>query len=159
MVNALIFQGENVTGDNCVDIPHRVGLLELPEEELGLLLEGGMLSLQMGRFDEADTIFQGVGAIFPELSLPKEFLGHVAFAKKNFRLARKHFSEVEKLRPDEVGASVHRLECEIQLGLSSDVQAELAQLASRSDAKDYSYVKPLLDALREAQEVNALSSH
>lgn len=83
------------------------GLVDVPQDEVGLLLEAGYLYLELGRHKEAEEVFTGVSALLPHSDVPRIALGNLQFAQGRFQRALKFHQEALKLRPDSATAQAH----------------------------------------------------
>ena len=66
------------------------GLIQVPQHEVGLLMEAGYLFLELGAPKKAMDVFQGVAALVPNNEIPLIALGHLAFAQGKFEQALKY---------------------------------------------------------------------
>lgn len=83
------------------------GLIDVPQQEVALLLEAGYLYMEMGRPKEAEEIFTGVSALLPDSDVARVALGNLQFSQGRFQRALKHHQEALKVRPDSALAQAH----------------------------------------------------
>lgn len=83
------------------------GLVEVPQDEAGLLLEAGYFYMELGRPKEAEEVFTGVSALLPQSDVPRIALGNLHFAQGRFQRALKFHQEALKLRPESATAKAH----------------------------------------------------
>lgn len=57
------------------------GLIDVPKEEAILLLEAGDLLMELGQFDSAYDIFNGVAELVPHSDIPCVALGNLYFSQ------------------------------------------------------------------------------
>ena len=74
-------------------------MIDIPTEDLRLMLEGGYLYLAMQRFKEAKEVFEGVCVLAPESDVPLVALGNVYFVETKFDEAIKIYKKALDLVP------------------------------------------------------------
>ncbi|MFZ9887117.1 MAG: tetratricopeptide repeat protein [Myxococcota bacterium] len=123
------------------------GLIDVPQDEVALLLEAGYLYLELGKPKEAEEVFSGVSALVPHSNVPLLALGNLHFAQGNFQRALKFHQDALKLTPDSALAWAHV--GEVQLFLKKPAQAVAAlekALELESEGEAALFARSLLDA-------------
>ncbi len=129
------------------------GLIDVPKDEVQLLLEAGYLYLEMGKPKEAEDVFAGVCALLPESDVPLVALGNLEFAQGRFQRALKHHQDALKLRPDSAVAQAHVGEALLWLKKPKDGLAALDKaIAMEPEGPSAQFAR----ALREAHETGEL---
>lgn len=126
------------------------GLVDVPREEVALLLEAGYLYMEMGRPKEAEEIFAGVAALLPESDVPRVALGNLQFSQGRFQRALKHHQEALKLRPESAIAQAHVGEALLFLKRTEEGIAALNKaIEMEPDGPAAAFARALLDAHKE----------
>jgi len=125
-------------------------MIEVPTEDLRLMLEGGYLYLAMRRFKEAKEVFEGVSAIAPESDVPLVALGNVFFVETQFDQAIKIYKKALDLVPKSAFAKAYLGEA---LFFSNKKEEALKTLeeASKMDphGKSGDFARSLLELIRK----------
>ncbi len=74
-----------------------IGLVEISKQEARVLMEAGYLSIEMGRFKEAEEIFQGCIALLPRNSTPHLGLGNLYVAQDRLKEAIASYKEAIRI--------------------------------------------------------------
>jgi len=82
-------------------------MIEVPSEDIRLLLESGFLYLAMGKKAEAKEIFEGVSYLAPESEVPLVCLGNVFFTEFKFAEAIKIYQKALKMAPQSAFAMAY----------------------------------------------------
>ena len=126
------------------------GLIDLPQKEVGLLMEAGYLFMELGAPKKATEIFQGVAALVPQNEIPLIALGHLAFAQGKFEQALKHNDEALKRNPNSSLAKAHKGESLMFLGKHDEAMALLNEvLAEDGGGVSHGFVQALIDAFND----------
>ncbi|MEM1007551.1 MAG: tetratricopeptide repeat protein [Myxococcota bacterium] len=84
-----------------------LGIVEIHREEAHLLLESGYFYVELGRFQEAQDIFEGCACLLPESDVPYIGLGHVFHTKGDFAQAETAFRQAITRQPESATAYVY----------------------------------------------------
>ncbi|HWR49880.1 MAG TPA: tetratricopeptide repeat protein [Bryobacteraceae bacterium] len=76
-------------------------------EEVHFLMESGFLYRDLGKFDEARDVFNGVRAMLPSSEVPEVALGTVTFQRGDFDGAARHYNRAVHLNPRSAFAHAH----------------------------------------------------
>lgn len=76
-------------------------------EEVHFLMESGFLYRDLGKFDEACDVFNGVRAMLPSSEVPEVALGTVTFRRGDFEVAARHYRRAVHLNPRSAFAHAH----------------------------------------------------
>ena len=126
------------------------GLIQVPQHEVGLLMEAGYLFLELGAPKKAMDIFQGVAALVPSNEIPLIALGHLAFAQGKFEQALKYNEDALARNPDSALAKAHKGESLMFLGRHQEAMDILnAVLADSAAGVSQGFVKALIDAFND----------
>lgn len=77
------------------------------KEEIGVLMEAGIICRESRKFAEAREIFEGVQALLPQSDAVEVALGTVSFQQGNFEDAARHYSLALDLNPRSAYAYAH----------------------------------------------------
>ncbi len=83
------------------------GLVEVPAEEVALLLECGFLFLEMDKPREAEEVFTGVAALVPHSEVPLVCLGNLHFSLGRYERALRFHRDALKKNPASALAQAH----------------------------------------------------
>ena len=83
------------------------GFVDVPKQEVILLLEAGYLLMQMGKNREAFDVFTGVAALVPHSDVPCVALGNLFFGQGKFEQALKEHERALKRDPTSALAQAH----------------------------------------------------
>lgn len=83
------------------------GLVDVPQDEVALLLESGYLLMELGKWKEATEVFGGVSALVPQSDIPHIALGNLHFAQGKFQQALKCHKEGLTAAPTSQLARAH----------------------------------------------------
>jgi len=126
------------------------GLIQVPQHEVGLLMEAGYLFLELGAPKKAMDIFQGVAALVPSNEIPLIALGHLAFAQGKFEQALKYNEDALARNPDSALAQAHKGESLMFLGRHQEAMDILnAVLENSAAGVTQGFVKALIDAFND----------
>lgn len=75
-------------------------MIPIPREDIIILMQGGYIYLRMGKFKEAQEVFEGASVLAPESDVPLVALGSVSFAQHKFDRAIRCYQKALALRPD-----------------------------------------------------------
>jgi len=126
------------------------GLIDIPQREVGLLMEAGYLFMELGAPKKASEIFQGVASLVPHNEVPLIALGHLAFAQGRFDQALKHNEEALKRNPESSLAKAHKGESLMFLGKHEEAMAILNEVLSEDEnGVSHGFVKALIDAFND----------
>lgn len=76
-------------------------------EEVGLLMEAGIIYRESRRFEEAREVFHGVRALLPKSDVVEVALGTVSFQQGDFEAAGRHYRSALELNPLSAYAHAH----------------------------------------------------
>lgn len=82
-------------------------MIDVPRDDLVLMLEAGYIYLAMGRFREAREVFEGISVLAPKHEVPRVALANVLFAQKKFLNAIRVLKEAIRLNPKSAFAFSH----------------------------------------------------
>jgi tetratricopeptide (TPR) repeat protein len=123
------------------------GLVDVPQDEVALLLEAGYLLLELGRTREAEEVFSGVAALLPNSDVPRVALGNLYFAQGRFQRALKFHQEALGVRPESALAQAHIGEALLFLKRDKDGRAALERaLKMDGDGPAAEFARALLAA-------------
>lgn len=123
------------------------GLIDVPQEEVALLLEAGYLYMELGRPKEAEDVFAGVAALLPESDIPRVALGNLHFSQGRFQRALKFHTEALKARPDSALAQAHVGEALLLLKKTDDAVTALKKaIEMEPEGQPATFAKALLEA-------------
>lgn len=131
------------------DVETVSGLVEVPRDELGLLLECGYLYLEMNRPKEAEDIFNGVSALVPQSEVPIICLGNLHFSQGRYDRALKFHRDALRKNPDSALAQAHVGEALLFANKRSEAKTALERAVDMAPEGDPAVVfaNSLLDAM------------
>ncbi|MBI4412428.1 MAG: tetratricopeptide repeat protein [Deltaproteobacteria bacterium] len=115
-------------------------MIDVPRDDMVMMLEAGYLYLAMGKYTEAKQIFEGVSVLAPKHEVPRVGLGNVLFAQKKFLPAIRVLKEALKLKADSAFAHAHLGEALLFHGKKGEALEELktaAELEPKGKAGDF----------------------
>ncbi len=123
-------------------------MIEVPTEDLRLMLEGGYLYLAMQRFKEAKEVFEGVCALAPESDVPLVALGNVSFVETKFDEAIKTYKKALELVPNSAFAKAYLGEALFFNNKKTEAKAVLEE-ASKMDphGKSGDFARSLIELI------------
>lgn len=124
------------------------GLIEVPQGEVGLLLESGYLYLEMQKYKEAEEIFTGVAALVPHSEVPLICLGNLHFSQGRFERALKFQRDALKRNPDSALAQAHMGEALLFMKKKGEAKAALEKaIEMEPDGDAAAFASSLLDGI------------
>ena len=115
-------------------------MIDVPRDDMVMMLEAGYLYLAMGKYTEARQIFEGVIVLTPKHEVPRVALGNVLFAQKKFLPAIRVLKEAIKLKPESAFAHAHLGEAFLFYGRKDEALQELkksSDIEPRGKAGDF----------------------
>jgi Flp pilus assembly protein TadD len=76
-------------------------------EEIGLLMEAGIIYRESRKFAEAREVFHGLRALLPKSDVVEVALGTVSFHEGDFESAGRHYHSALELNPQSAYACAH----------------------------------------------------
>jgi len=95
------------------------------KDEIGLLMEAGIIYRDLRNFSAAREIFKGVRALLPKSDAVEVALGTVSFQEGNFQAAERHYRLALEANPRSAYAYAHLAESDIFQGKSDDARAHI----------------------------------
>jgi tetratricopeptide (TPR) repeat protein len=129
------------------------GLVTVSREEAQILLEAGYLYLEMKKYQEAEAVFEGAGALLPHSEVPHICLGNFWFTQGEHRKALAEHRAAQKKAPKAALPHAHAAEALFFLGNAKEAVAE-CNTAIKLDPTGPG--AELARALLEAHKVGAL---
>lgn len=128
-------------------------MIDVPRDDLVLMLETGYIYLAMGKFTEAKQVFEGVCVLMPESEVPVVGLANVYFAQKKFLQAIRTLKQALEINPKSAFALAHLGEAYLFYGKLDDAQEELKK-AFDLDKKGHagSFAKSLMDLMSQGYD-------
>src|SRR5262245_18534325 len=124
-------------------------MIPIDREDLVVLMEGGYGDLRMGRFKEAQDVFEGVSVLAPESEVPLVALGSVYFAQVNYDHAIRHYKKARTLKPDSSLAHAYFGESLFFNGKIEEAIYELEEASSLDpEGKSGDFARVLLSAIK-----------
>ncbi len=125
-------------------------MIEVPVEDLRLMLEAGYLYMAMRRYKEAREVFEGASILAPESEVPLVALGNVSFVESKFEEAIKIYQKALKLVPTSAFAKSYLGEA-LFFNQKKDEATTTLEDASKMDphGKSGDFARALLDLIRK----------
>lgn len=115
-------------------------MIDVPRDDIVMMLEAGYIYLAMGKFSEAKQVFEGVISLNPEREIPRVALGNVFFAQKKYLAAIRILKEAIELNVNSAFAHAHLGESLLFYGKKDKALEELeqaSQLETHGKAGDF----------------------
>jgi predicted Zn-dependent protease len=128
-------------------------LVPLGKHQAMVLLEVGYLWMDMGKYDKARTVFNGVSALMPKSEVPHLALGTLEFAQGKHDKALQTYRTAQRLAPKSGLPRAYAAEALLFMGKT---QEALKEIRAAMDVEPSGDGARLAQALKEAQEVGAL---
>jgi tetratricopeptide (TPR) repeat protein len=123
------------------------GLVEVPQDEVALLLESGYLLMELGKWKEAAEVFGGVSALVPHSDVPLIALGNMYFAQGKFAQALKSHKDALGAQPQSQLARAHVGESLLFLKKYDEGKSELERaIAQDPQSPAAEFARSLLEA-------------
>jgi len=125
-------------------------MIQVPSEDLRILLESGYLYLGMQRFKEAKEVFEGVVVLAPKSEVPLVALGNVHCVQGKFDQAIKTYKEALEIEPKSAFATAYLGEALFFRG-DKEKAVEALEKASKMepDGKSGDFARSLLDLIKK----------
>ncbi|MCE9624513.1 MAG: tetratricopeptide repeat protein [Deltaproteobacteria bacterium] len=125
-------------------------MIQVPSEDLRILLESGYLYLGMQRYKEAKEVFEGVVVLAPKSEVPLVALGNVYCVQAKFEQAIKTYKEALDLDPKSAFAMAYMGEALFFKG-DKEKAVEALDKASKldPDGKSGDFARSLLDLIKK----------
>lgn len=125
-------------------------MIEVPTEDMRLMLEAGYLYLAMQRFKEAREVFEGVCTLAPESDVPLVALGNVSFVETKFDEAVKIYKKALNLVPKSAFAKAYLGEA-LFFGNKKTEAKSVLEEASKMDphGKSGDFARSLLELIEK----------
>jgi Putative Zn-dependent protease, contains TPR repeats len=125
-------------------------MIQVPSEDLRLLMEAGYLYLGMQRFQEAKEVFEGVIVLAPSSEVPVVALGNVYCVQGKFDQAIKTYEKALELDSKSAFAKAYLGEALFFKG-EKDKAHQALEEASRLDpqGKSGEFARSLLDLIKK----------
>jgi tetratricopeptide (TPR) repeat protein len=124
--------------------------LDPSKEEIGVLMEAGMIYRDLRNFGTAREVFTGVQALLPKSDAAHVALGTVSFKEGDFETADRHYRLALEVNPRSAYACAHLAELECFLG-NPDKARQYVQEAIRLDPRGAfgNFARTLLNLIEE----------
>lgn len=102
-------------------------MIDVPRDDLTLMLEASYIYLAMGKFSEAKEVLEGLSVLAPKHEIPRVALGNVLFAQKKYLPAIRILKEALHLNPKSAFAYAHLGEAYLFYGKKGDAIKSLEE--------------------------------
>lgn len=125
-------------------------MIDVPVDDLRLMLEAGYLYLAMRRIKEAREVFEGVALLAPNSDVPRVALGNVFFNEGKYSEAIKSYLKTVEEFPESAFAVAYLGEAYL-FGNQPDKAKESLTKASHLDpnGKSGDFARSLLDLMKK----------
>lgn len=132
-------------------------MIEMERDDLIVLMESGYIYLGMGRFHEAQEVFEGVSVLVPDNEVPVVALGSVYFAQGKFDQAIRLYKKALTIKKDSSFAHSYLGESLFFKGKKKEAVSSLKE-AIRLDpsGKSGAFAQALLGAIEKGLEPGPL---
>jgi tetratricopeptide (TPR) repeat protein len=124
------------------------GIIDVPQEEIALLLECGYLCMEMKKFGPAEHIFAGVAALVPHSEIPLICLGNLQLSLGRAERALRFHKDALKRAPKSALAHAHLGEVLLFLRRRDEAREALNRAIAMDDENGdaAAFARSLLDA-------------
>ncbi len=135
--------------------PSLLGIVEIPRRQAQVMLDAAYFYMEMGKFKEAEEVFEGCAALLPRSEVPLMGLGHLYVSQEKFDKAIETYQKALKVKPD--SAEVHAFLGEAYL-LKGEAEKALPilQKAQELDKNDPPTAGALAKSLLQAYQEGIL---
>ena len=128
-------------------------MINVPSEDLRVLLEAGYLYLGMQKYKEAKEVFEGIVILAPKSEVPLVALGNVLCVQGMFNEAIKTYEKATELQPDSPFVKAFLGEALLFSGKKDQAVGNLKE-AAKLDPKGKSgdFARSLLDLIQKGFE-------
>jgi len=102
-------------------------LIDVPRDDIVMMLEAGYIYLAMGKFSEAKQVFEGIISLAPGHEVPRVALANVYFAQKKYLQAIRSLKEALEINSQSAFAYSHLGEALLFNGKKDEALKALAQ--------------------------------
>lgn len=124
-----------------------VHMIDVPREDIIVMLEAGYIYLAMRRFKEAKTVFEGICQLAPKHDVPMVAVSNVYFAQGKYLETIRLLKKAIKDNPNSAFAWAHLGEAQLFHGKRDDALQSLekaAEIDSSDDKKVSEFTKSLI---------------
>ncbi|EKD50806.1 MAG: hypothetical protein ACD_62C00424G0006 [uncultured bacterium] len=125
-------------------------MIDVPREDVIVMLEAGYIYLAMKKFKEAKQIFEGICELAPKHDVPLVGVANVYFAQGKYLEAIRILKNTIKGRPQSAFAWAHLGEAQLFYGKRDEALKNLqkaSELESGKDGKSGEFARSLLDLM------------
>ncbi|MBU0505189.1 MAG: tetratricopeptide repeat protein [bacterium] len=122
-------------------------MIDVPREDIIVMLEAGYIYLAMKKFKEAKHIFEGICELAPKHEVPRVGVANVFFAQGKYLEAIRILKKTITDNPDSAFAYAHLGEAQLFYGKRKEAQSNLtkaSELDSGDDGKSGEFARSLL---------------
>ncbi len=125
-------------------------MIQVPTEDLRIMLEAGYLYLAMKRYKEAREVFEGVAILAPNSEVPWVALGNVSFVEAKLPEAIKTYKKALEIIPESAFARAYLGESLFFNGQKKEA-TQMLEEASRMDphGKSGDFARSVLELIRK----------
>ncbi|MBL7685117.1 MAG: tetratricopeptide repeat protein [Deltaproteobacteria bacterium] len=125
-------------------------MIDVPTEDLRLMLECGYLHIAMKRFKEAREVFEGISLLAPDSDVPLVALGNVSFVESKFEEAIKVYKKALEVAPQSAFAKAYLGEA-LFFNEKREEAVKVLEEASKLDpvGKSGEFARSLLELIRK----------
>ncbi|MBX7149079.1 tetratricopeptide repeat protein [bacterium] len=133
-------------------------MIDVPRDDLVLMMEAGYIYLAMGKLSEARQVFEGISVLAPQNEIPLVAISNVYFAQKKYLQAIRTLKEAVELNPKSAFAKSHLGEAYLFYG-KKDEAIETLNEASKLDpsGKPGDFARSLLELIKTGYDPVALT--
>jgi tetratricopeptide (TPR) repeat protein len=122
-------------------------MIDVPREDIIVMLEAGYIYLAMKKFTEAKQIFEGICELAPKHEVPLVGVANVFFAQGKYLEAIRILKKTITSNPESAFAHAHLGEAQLFYGKRKDAQSNLtkaSELDPGDDGKSGEFARSLL---------------
>lgn len=111
-------------------------MIDVPRDDVVVMLEAGYIYLAMKRFKEARQVFEGICEIAPNHDVPTVALANVFFAQEKYMEAIRTLKGAIKDNPNSAFAHAHLGEAQMFYGKRDEARESLNKASKLEPSKD-----------------------
>ena len=128
-------------------------MIDIPRDDLVLMLEAGYVYLAMGKFSESRQVFEGIISLAPKHEVPRVALANVLFAQKKYLPAIRTLKEALELNPKSAFAHAHLGEAFLFNGKKEEALVELTEASKlEPQGKAGDFARSLADLIKKGYD-------
>lgn len=132
-------------------------MIDVPRDDLVIMLEAGYIYLAMRKFKEAREVFEGVATLAPKHDIPQVAMANVYFGQAKFLESIRTLKQALKDNPDSAFVLSHLGESQLFYGKRDEALESLRKAGEiEPDGKSGDFARSLIKLIDEGYDPKAL---